>query len=131
MPIRVYYEDTDAGGIVYFANYLKFMERGRSDMLRLLEIEQGEMLKFQKPDDFKFVVSRTEVDYLKPAKLGDVVLVHTRLSKFGGASLMMEQDIWRSGERITKALVKAVALNKDDRPVRLPKEIVEKLKMVI
>ena len=63
LPLRIYYEDTDAGGVVYHANYLKFMERGRSDMLRLVGIDQVKMLQFLEPEDFKFFMVRTEVDY--------------------------------------------------------------------
>ncbi len=127
LPLRVYYEDTDAGGVVYYANYLKYMERGRSDMLRKLGIDQGKMLEFLEPDDIKFVVIRSEVDYIKPAKLDDEITVHSKLAKVGKASLIMEQEIRRSGETLAKGRIKAAALNEDNRPVRLPEKIIEKI----
>ncbi|MBL4801772.1 MAG: tol-pal system-associated acyl-CoA thioesterase [Emcibacter sp.] len=127
MPLRVYYEDTDAGGIVYYANYLKYMERGRSDMLRMLGIDQGEMLKFQQPDDIKFVVTRSEVDYMKFAGLDDEITVHTRVSSLGKASLTMTQEVRRGDDILAKGIIKAAALNKQGKPARLPKKIMEKL----
>lgn len=130
LPLRVYYEDTDAGGIVYYANYLKYMERGRSDMLRLLNVDQSEMLKFLQPDDVKFVVIRSEVDYVRPARLDDEVTVHTKISSVGKASLIMEQQVRRSGEILARGLIKAAVLNKNDRPARFPARIMAKLNEV-
>lgn len=127
LPLRVYYEDTDAGGIVYYANYLKYMERGRSDMLRELGIDQGNMLNFQKPDDIKFVVTRSEVDYISPAKLDDIITVHTKVTKVGKASLIMTQEVRRSDVLLAKGVIKAAALNGKNRPARLPKDIIETL----
>lgn len=127
LPLRVYYEDTDAGGVVYYANYLKYMERGRTDMLRKLGIDQGEMLKFLEPDDIRFVVIRSEVDYIKPARLDDEITVHTRLAKTGGASLIMEQQVRRQDEILARGRIKAAVLNKNDRPVRMPKKIMDKI----
>ncbi len=130
LPLRVYYEDTDAGGVVYHANYLKYMERGRSDMLRKLGIDQEEMLKFLEPDDIKFVMIRSEVDYISPAKLDDEITVHSRLSGMGRASLTMEQEVRRSGEILTRGQVKVAALNEDNRPARLPEKIIEKINLI-
>ncbi len=131
LPLRVYYEDTDAGGVVYHANYLKYMERGRSDMIRSLGISQEEMLKFLEPGDIKFVVIRSEVDYVKPAKLDDEITVHTNVSKLGKASLVMEQEIRRSDEVLAKGIIKVAALNEENKPARLPKKILEKINEVI
>ncbi len=130
LPIRVYYEDTDAGGIVYYANYLKYMERGRSDMLRQLQIDQGDMLKFLEPDDVKFVVIRAEVDYVKPAGLDDEITVHTTISKVGKASLTLKQDVRREKETLARGVIRAAALNKDNKPAKLPKRVADKLKQV-
>lgn len=127
LPLRIYYEDTDAGGIVFYVNYLKYMERGRSDMLKLLGLDQGEMLKFLEPDDIRFVVIRSEVDYIKSAKLSDEITVHSKVSRIGGASLTMEQEIRRSDEILAKGVVKVVALDRQDKPTRLPKKIIQKL----
>ncbi|WP_339863742.1 tol-pal system-associated acyl-CoA thioesterase [Paremcibacter congregatus] len=131
LPLRVYYEDTDAGGIVYYANYLKYMERGRSDMLRGLSINQADMLKFLDPDDIKFVVIRAEVDYVKPARLDDEITVHTSVSELGNASLVMTQDVRRDGEVLARGVVKAAALNQNDRPARLPGDVRDKLKKIV
>ncbi|PCJ31278.1 MAG: tol-pal system-associated acyl-CoA thioesterase [Alphaproteobacteria bacterium] len=130
LPLRVYYEDTDAGGVVYHANYLKYMERGRSDMIRNLGISQEEMLKFLEPGDIKFVVIRSEVDYVKPAKLDDEITVHTNVSKLGKASLVMEQEIHRSDEILAKGIIKVAALNEENKPARLPTKILEKINEV-
>lgn len=125
LPLRVYYEDTDAGGVVYHANYLKYMERGRSDMLRLMGIDQEKMLQFQEADDIKFVVVRSEVDYRKPARLNDEITVRSRVTHLGRASLMMAQEIQRSGEVLARGLIRVAALNGRDRPVRLPQKITD------
>ncbi len=130
LPLRVYYEDTDAGGVVYYANYLKYMERGRSDMLRLMDFEQGEMLKFLEPDDIKFVVIRSEVDYVQPARLDDEITVHTKIVKLGLASLVMAQEIRRSGEILAKGMIKAAGLDKRNKPARLNQKVLKKLTSV-
>ena len=86
LPVRVYYEDTDAAGIVYYANYLRYMERGRTDFLRLLGVPRAAI---RNPDkgpcpDTLFVVRRCEVEYLQPARLDDGLLIHTTLTRVGG-----------------------------------------------
>ena len=128
---RVYYEDTDAGGIVYHANYLKFMERGRSDMLRLMEIDQVEMLKFQQQDDFKFVVVRTEVDYIMSAKLEDEIAIHTRVIKLGRASVILGQEIYRDDDILARGKIRVAILNADERPTRLSQNVVNRLHELI
>jgi len=130
LPLRVYYEDTDAGGVVYYANYLKYMERGRSDMLRKLGISQEKMLKFSGAGDIKFVVTRSEIDYVKSARLDDEITVHTNISRLGKASLVMTQEIRRSEELLTKGIIKVAALNAENKPARLPKTILEKFNEV-
>jgi len=130
-PLRVYYEDTDAGGIVYHANYLKFMERARSDMLRLMGLHQGEMLKFLGPDDIKFVVVRTEVDYIMPARLDDDITVRTRVAQLGRASVMMAQVIYRSDDILARGKIKVAILNEQNKPTRLSKNIVQKLNILM
>lgn len=127
LPLRVYYKNTDAGGIVYYTNYLKYMERERSDMLRKLGIDQGEMLKFLNPDNIKFVVVRSEVDYIKSAELDDEITVHTRVSDLGKASLSMTQEVRRRDDILAKDVIRAASLNKQNRPARLPKKIIDKL----
>lgn len=129
LPIRVYYEDTDAGGIVYHANYLKYMERGRSDMLRLLGVDQGVMLEFNQPGDVQFVLRRAEVDYLGSAKLDDELTVHSRVIKMSGASFVIGQEVRRNGELLNKGLMKIGVLGHNGRPIRIPDRLKEKFHM--
>ncbi len=120
LPLRVYWEDTDAAGIVYYANYLKFIERGRSDMLRLAGIDQWAM---KERSGANFAVRRCEVDYLIPAKLDDELEIETRIERLRGASLVMRQTVRRDGADLAQALVRIACLNADGRPIRLPAEI--------
>ena len=89
-PLRVYFEDTDAGGIVYYANYLRFAERARTEMLRSVGIESGHLMR---EDDITLTVKSCQVDYQKPAHLDDALEVHSRIIKVCGASLKGEQMI--------------------------------------
>ncbi|MDV7339110.1 tol-pal system-associated acyl-CoA thioesterase [Terasakiella sp. A23] len=116
-PIRIYYEDTDSGEIVYYANYLKFAERARTEFLRHFNIKQSELLE---NDRIAFAVRRAEADYRKPAKLDDLLHVHTRLSKLGGASLEMEQVIKRDEETLVSVKVKVACIHLEGRPVPIP-----------
>ena len=120
LPLRVYWEDTDAAGIVYYANYLKFIERGRSDMLRLTGVDQWRM-KSEK--SVNFVVRRCEVDYLLPARLDDELQVETRVEILRGASLDMRQIVRRDGKDLVQALIRVALVDATARPVRLPLEI--------
>ncbi|GGF54611.1 tol-pal system-associated acyl-CoA thioesterase [Terasakiella brassicae] len=119
-PIRVYYEDTDAGEIVYYANYLKFAERARTEFLRYFNIHQSELLE---KDRIAFAVRRAEADYRKPAKLDDLLEVHTRLVKLGGASLEMEQVLKRDGETLVCVKVRIACIHLEGRAVPIPKTI--------
>jgi acyl-CoA thioester hydrolase len=115
--IRVYFEDTDAAGIVYYANYLKFAERARTDMLRALGISHAEMMK---RDGLVLVVRRCEIDYLKPAKLDDLLTIETEAAKLGGASAELRQRVLRDGELLADLKVLVVCIGKDGRPHRIP-----------
>lgn len=121
LGLRVYYEDTDAGGIVYHANYLKFCERGRSDFLRLLGVDQGAMLQAEPP--FMFVVRRCEIDYLKPARLDDELDVVTKIVDLSRVTLTMEQTVWRGSEKLAALKVLVAAIGKAGRPARFPADI--------
>ncbi len=125
LPLRVYYEDTDVGGIVYYANYLKFMERGRSDMLRLAGVDQASMMQPGDSADeaLMFAVRHCSVDYLKPARYDDEILVRTWLHEITGASVTMVQEISRKQEILVRASVKAAVLNKEGAPRRLPRNV--------
>ncbi len=116
-PVRVYYEDTDLAGIVYYANYLKFIERARTEWVRGLGIDQ---IKLRAEQGIVFAVRRVEADYLRPAKFDDELIVHTRKQAISGARIVLEQDILRNGERVFAALVTLVCLTEDGHPARLP-----------
>lgn len=120
LPVRVYYEDTDLAGIVYYANYLKFIERGRSEWIAALGIDQMELRARQ---GVVFAVRRVEADYLRPARFGDDLVVETRLSAIGGARIVLEQAVLRGGERIFQAEVTLVCLSEDGHAHRLPAEV--------
>jgi acyl-CoA thioester hydrolase len=115
--IRVYFEDTDAAGIVYYANYLKFAERARTDMLRDLGVSHADMMK---RDGLVLVVRRCEVDYLKPAKLDDLLTVETEVAKLGGASVDLRQRVLRGHEILAELKVLVVCIGQDGRPARIP-----------
>jgi len=119
-PVRVYYEDTDAAGIVYHANYLRFAERARSEMMRLLGVEHSHLME---RDGVAFAVSRCEVDFHKPARLDDVLEVHTRVTELRRASLAAEQVIKRGGTVIARLLLRIAVIDRAGRPVRLPAEL--------
>lgn len=122
-PIRVYYEDTDLAGIVYYANYLKFIERGRSEWLRALDIDQVAL----KRQGMVFVVRHVEADYLSPAHFDDQLIVESRLGEIGSARLVMAQDVLRNGKPLFTASVTLVCINDAGRPVRIPPALVAKL----
>ena len=119
-PVRIYYEDTDAGEIVYYANYLKFAERARTEFLRYFGIKQSELLEKKK---IAFAVRKAEADYRKPAKLDDLLEVHTRMTKLGGASLEMEQELKRDKDTLVKVKVRVACIHLEGRPVPIPSEI--------
>ncbi len=119
-PVRVYYEDTDLAGIVYYANYLKFIERGRSEWVRERGIDQAALKAVQ---GIVFAVRRVEADYLRPARFGEDLLVGTRLREIGGARIVLEQEITRAGERLFQAVVTLVCLADDGHAARVPAEV--------
>lgn len=122
--LRVYYEDTDLAGIVYYANYLKFIERGRSEWIAALGIDQ---IALRARDGIVFAVRRVEADYLRPARFGDDLVVTTRLLVATGARILLEQEVLRAGERLFSAQVTLVGLTESGTPARLPAEIRQKL----
>jgi acyl-CoA thioester hydrolase len=128
LAVRVYYEDTDAAGVVYYANYLKYAERGRTEALRALGVEQRALAEH---DGVQFVVRRVAADFRAPAKLDDALEVVTRTADIGGATLTMEQTIRRGDETLVTLTVDICAVAADGaragRPVRLPKVVAERL----
>jgi acyl-CoA thioester hydrolase len=119
-PIRVYYEDTDAIGIVYYANYLKFAERGRTELMRESGSSHRQMVE---TFDAAFAVSRCEVDYLKPARLDDQLAVETRVLEVGAAVVLLDQRILREAELLVRLKIRIACLNRNGRPQRLPEPV--------
>jgi acyl-CoA thioester hydrolase len=121
LPLRVYYEDTDAAGMVYHANYLKFAERGRSEMLRSLGFPHR---KLGTEDGVGFAVRRCTIEYLAPARLEDSLTVDTTLIGIGAATLSARQEIRRDGELLADIVA---CIGRDGRPRRLPSALREAL----
>jgi len=117
---RVYYEDTDLAGIVYYANYLKFIERARSEWVAELGIDQ---IAMKAGEGVVFAVRRVEADYLSPARFGDVLEVATSVEQARLARIVLRQEVRRGGEPLFSALVTLVALGADGRPQRLPEPL--------
>ena len=129
-PVRVFFEDTDAGGIVYYANYLKFAERARSEFIRLMDWNQRE--KLQSEENIGFAVRHCEADYKASARLEDVIEVHTSITKLGGASMCMNQSFVRDGIEIVNIKVKLACMSLDEGvPARMPKDLMEKIKQYV
>ena len=125
MTLRVYYEDTDAGGIVYYANYLKFAERARTELLRSEGIENGALMLRER---VAFAVRECHADYIKPAKLDDALEVHTRVTDVAGASLRVAQDVKRGDTLLVALTVRLACMDIDTGgPKRLPKIVSERL----
>jgi acyl-CoA thioester hydrolase len=120
-PVRIYYEDTDTGGIVYYANYLKFAERARTEMLRYFGIENSTLLNEQR---IAFAVKECSANFIKPAVLDDELNVVTKVEEVGGASMRLIQDIFRGQEHLVAITVRLACVKIDTgQPGRLPKEV--------
>ncbi len=117
---RIYYEDTDLAGIVYYANYLKFIERARSEFIRELGIDQKSL---RETDGIIFVVRRVEADFLKPAYYDDELIVQTKPKAVTGARLVLRQDVLRAGVMLFSALVTLVAVTDAGVAARMPANI--------
>lgn len=122
--LRVYYEDTDLAGIVYYANYLKFIERGRSEWVRSVGVDQAAL---KRDHGIVFAVRRVEADYLRSAKFDDLLTVRTDLVAETGARITLDQSIWRGEERLFEAQVVLVCMTEEGSVARLPAEIRRKL----
>ncbi len=121
MQQRIYYEDTDSGGIVYYANYLKFAERGRTEMLRELGFESQSMLSLQ---GVGLAVRRCHIEYIKPAKLDDEITVETEIKKIGGASIELRQTVMGENHELAEMEIKLGCIHfESGRPVALPNEL--------
>lgn len=124
LAVRVYYEDTDLAGIVYYANYLKFIERGRSEWLRDLGIDQAAM---KEDSGHVFAVRRVEADYLRPARFDDLLSVETALVQATAARIVLEQTVRRGDAALFTARVMLACLDGSGRPVRLPAALAQAL----
>ncbi len=123
-PVRVYYEDTDAGGVVYHANYLKFIERARTEMMRSLGVEHTAL---DAAAGVRFAVRRLEIGFARPARLDDRLEIRTVITKMTGAILTLVQEVWTHGDHLARAEVQVFCLNRAGRPVRLPPSLRDRL----
>jgi acyl-CoA thioester hydrolase len=125
-PVRVYYEDTDMQGVVYFANYFRYMERARTEWLRSLGVEQDRLFNEERR---YFVVVNTNAEFLKPARFNDQLIATARLARLTRATFLIEQNIYRNsldGELLCKGMTKAAYVNAEtQKPLRVPAEIFE------
>ena len=119
LPVRVYYEDTDFGGVVYYANYLRFLERGRTEALRDMGVDQVAL----KEQGQVFVVRRANVDFLAPARFDDMLEVRTWASTVKRASAIMAQEIWRGEDRLIAAEITIACITLEGRPTGLPEPV--------
>ena len=118
---RIYYEDTDAGGVVYYANYLKFFERARTDFLCALKISQSDLAE---KENLVFVVRKCEIDYLTPARLDDLIEVSVVVTEIRSASILMYQEIKKADEILSRLNVKIACVSADKfRPTKIPNSI--------
>ena len=117
LPLRVYYEDTDASGVVYYANYLRFIERGRTEMLRLLGVSHRAL---DAGAGIAFAVRRCEIDYLAPARLDDEIEVHTAIAAVGGATIEARQSVRRGKDELARGTLRLACVGADGRPRRVP-----------
>ena len=124
-PVRVYFEDTDVAGIVYYANYLRFMERARSDMLRLVGVDQRGALD---AGIGVYAVADVSIRYRRPAKLDDALLVVSRIREVRAASCVIHQQVMRGDEILTDAEVTAACVSPDGRPRRQPRDWVSRFR---
>lgn len=124
LPVRVYFEDTDAGGIVYHASYVRYCERGRTDFLRHMGSEARAM--FDGSDSREpaiFVVRRMNMDFIRPGFMDDLLTVETRVKEIGGASITLVQSVVREGKRLFEADVMIVLISKSGKPLRLSERV--------
>jgi acyl-CoA thioester hydrolase len=128
LPLRVYYEDTDAQGIVYYANWMRFLERGRTELLRLLGLQHSAL---REEKGLNWVVRRCTIDYLKPARLDDCIDIVTSCGELRGASLEMIQKACRGEEILVHAELLVACMGEGGRPVRLPPHVRTALAQVV
>lgn len=124
-PIRVFYEDTDFTGVVFYANYLRFFERARSSLFRLAGITHKELLDRDVP--LGFAIRKIDIEYKRPARIDDELVIMTSYDKYKGARLWVSQECWRGDELLTTAYSEAACIDMNGRPRRPTAKMVEKL----
>lgn len=128
-PVRVYIEDTDAGGIVYYVNYLKFMERARTEFLRELGFGHYLNQNVNAEEDFMFVVRSAEIRYVGPARMDDALTVTAQIKSLGRASLVFHQEVRRESATLTAGTIDIACVRRSDlKPRALPKQLLALLK---
>ena len=115
--IKVYYEDTDSGGVVYYSNYLKYLERARTEMISTIGLSNNKLLEEYKT---LIIVKSCNIEYLKSAKLEDKLQIYSSIESFNKASFVMIQNIKKNDDLIIKAKVKLVTVNKEGKPTKIP-----------
>ena len=126
LMVRVYFADTDFSGVVYHARYLEFLERGRSDYLRLSGVHHTELLDGKHGERIVWVLRRMEIDFRVPARIDDILAVETRTERISGARIFMTQQIKRGAELLIDAKVEAAIIGEIGRPRRFPREWIER-----
>jgi acyl-CoA thioester hydrolase len=126
LPVRVYYEDTDFSGIVYHANYLRFFERGRSDFLRVAGVHHNELASG--PEAMAFAVNKMTLDFLKPARIDDALVVRTAFETMRGPRIFIAQRLTRGEDVLVKAAVEVCCISLTGRPKKPPPMLLERLK---
>jgi acyl-CoA thioester hydrolase len=125
LPIRIYYEDTDLSGIVYHANYLRFMERGRTEFFRAAGIHK--LAELDGPEPFAWTLRKAALDYMRPARLNDLIEVHTSATSLSGVRMTASQDIYCNGRQLTHGTVEACIISLNGKPKRIPEDTRAKL----
>jgi acyl-CoA thioester hydrolase len=124
LPIRIYYEDTDLSGLVYHANYLRYMERGRTEFFRTCDVRASYL---DDAEPAAWALRKLEIEYRRPARIDDLIEVHTRACKLTGVRLSADQEIYCRGELLTRGAVEACIITLTGKPRRIPSEMRAKL----
>ena len=122
--VKVYYEDTDAGGVVYYSNYLKFLERARTEMINSIGLSNKKLLEEHKT---LIIVKSCNVEYLSPSKLEDTLQIHSSIESFNKASFVIIQNIKKDDNLILKAKLKLVTVNQEGKPIKVPSALEKQL----
>jgi acyl-CoA thioester hydrolase len=126
LPVRIYFEDTDFTGMVYHASYVRFMERGRTEYVRLLDVHHSALDAGEAGESMAFAVHRLDITFRRPARIDDVVEVVTRPKEIRGARIILDQVIRRGSTLLVEAVVTVVLVNRDGRPCRIPDLLAER-----